>query len=259
MSDMDDVFSSVSLEEILENTDPEDLFKEEYFSSKPKEELEGFVFTAEHLSLLRNARFTWDDLENGAPKILADRPFGYENPLAAMTEFFGQETLEGQAHAYGRLELAMNFFLDNGELKPGFYPLKNMPPEQLLINFEDIEFEGNMIDLGINEDGTITVDEDSLKIIRNMRFSWDSFDNMEDGLDEFEWPVPLVNGKRPYLESSYPETDIYEILTGEEPGYSESGAPVFTLIEEDILTRLHLRTLPVMQVFFEHATLRTSS
>ena len=255
--DLDDVFVSPALEAKLADHDAETVFSEENFNNFPEDYGASFRLTPQHVELLRQVRLSWDDVENGAPMVSADHPFGQEDPFEAMRSLFGAETIEAQAKAYGQMHHALNRFLRTAQLKPGPYSLRNVTPEQLLDAldgfFRNSELVTSAADIGIDPEGRVLVDADMLKLIREIPFTWPWAEDMQDNAELGEWPAPLASGKRPYAQSTWHETDMFEILTGAPPEEDETGRPVLPEGEERKLTLAHFRTLPVMQVFFENA------
>ena len=214
-----------------------------------------FEFKPQHLQLIRNARLAWDGVENGAPRILTDKPFGQQDLFRSMEELFGSDTVEAQAKAYGLMSFALAHFLERADLKPGAYALRNRTADELLQAFEGYELIKQPSDLGLDAAGRVIVDADMVKLIRAMTFHWEYGDDMHERVEEGEWPTPLVDGKRPYSQSSWHQVDMFEIITGETLKEDANGDFVFPDGLEERLTRMHFRTLGVLQVFFEQAEL----
>ncbi|WP_422378803.1 hypothetical protein [Roseibium sp.] len=257
--DLEDRYYSPALKARLAGMDVEEIFTRENFNNFPDDYGAGFRLTPQHVVLLRHVRLAWDDVENGAPKVVAHHPFGQEDPFEAMRVLFGAKTVRDQAKAYGLMHLALRRFLSSAELAPGTYRLKNVTPHQLFKTFDGFFLNADLIaspkDIGLDADGRVIVDADMLKLIREMPFYWPSEEEMQVSAFVGEWPVPLIDGKRPYAQSSWHETDMQEILTGEDVVEDKDGNVVFPDGRERQLTLMHFRTLAVMQVFFENAVL----
>lgn len=260
--DLDELHVSPALQARLAELDVERVFSDQNFENFPEDYGSGFRLKPHHVDLVRQVRLTWDDVENGAPKVLADRPFGQDDPLTAMADLLNLDTAEAQARAYGEMRLALTRFLMTARLAPGTYALRNVTAEQLFDSFDGFYLNAELVtspdDVGIDANGHVLVDQDVLKLIREMVFYWPSEDDMQDHAQLGEWPVPHVNGKRPYAQSTWHETDMHEILTGKSPEENEAGDVVFPEGRERQLTMMHFRTLAVMQVFFENAVLPAS-
>lgn len=192
----------------------------------------------EHLALIRNLRVTWVPVETGAPAIDFWRPLaGDDSTIELATNVLDIDDDEAAAQTLAEVGLLLVPFLDDGaELAPGRYQI---PPDRLEIFNKD--------GMGVDANGYFDFHEEHLALLRSMDWIVPEEDSLQDMLDEMDedhelWPMPSVDGKRPYGNRTHYTQDMAEILAIPEDQ-----------IDHCQLERLHMETLAALQVFLIHA------
>ncbi|MEM7056496.1 MAG: hypothetical protein AAF557_02805 [Pseudomonadota bacterium] len=205
------------------------------------------------MSLIRRAVLVLDRVESGAPKLSGKIPFGSNDPWGDVQRAFGTSDDTATAAALVNFTNHLTDFSERAELTPGTYAMKNITADDLRREFDWLEADDAY--LGLTPDGKVIVTEDHLKLIRGIYWEWPNEYDVEDTLAFDQWPMPAVDGKRPYGDMSFYQLDAHRLL--EWPVEKRTADGYIELTEQQIEhgARLHTQMLGVTQVFLERAEL----
>lgn len=191
-----------------------------------------------HHPLIRRLRVTWVPIESGAPGLLTMFPFGW-----------GQSTGRVGAALIGKRDEALlaktlveasavipQLAAGAATLRPGRYAM----PADMLAYFEAPES-------GVTGDGMFDFRQEHALLLRYCVWR-------RDLLWRPCWPLPNVDGKRPYGASAYVELDMARIL-GQPFPLDDDGRPVVDEEAAASLLALHDQMTAALQVFLVHAVL----
>jgi hypothetical protein len=212
--------------------------------------------TPPHLSLLRQARFSWDGAERGAPMLDPQRPYGRTDLLAQLAEVFGSDDAEELARRQVEMYFVIARAFKHGELAPGRYALGNISAADVREAMRGYDGVTDA-DLGLDADGLVTLTDNHLKLLRDIDIRWPSEYDCEDRLEVGDYPAAAVDPKRPYGDFTFIEVDMARILgvlppppKGGEPAIFDPGQALAQRLQ-----RLHWQMLVAMQVFAEQVVL----
>lgn len=96
--------------------------------------MQNFIVTKNHLKLLKNLKFSWNDTEFGAPTVDPERPFGSRTVYPDMAKILGirfigieedekkyQRLLENLEKGYGELQTCLEILCQNFSIEEGEY------------------------------------------------------------------------------------------------------------------------------------------
>jgi hypothetical protein len=204
------------------------------------------VLTAQHCALIRRLRVIWLPIESGGPGIDFSQPFGQHHPtLATAMAVLALDDEAVAARLVAELGLLVAQYVSAGAgLAPGRYALP-----------ADVAAELAYAEAGITPDGQFDFSTQHAALLKQL--NWISVDAaMLDYVleeDTETWPMPYVDGKYPYGESSYFQIDMARLL-GEPYALDDSGAVIGDADKDERLENLHYQTLTALQVFLIHAT-----
>jgi hypothetical protein len=218
-----------------------------------------FEITPSHLSLLRQARFTWDGAERGAPMLDPKRPYGRRDLLAQLAEVFGSDDADALARRNVEMFFVLARVLKRGALAPGRYALGNIGVADVREAMRGYGGDDGVsdADLGVDADGLSTLTDDHVKLLRGIEIRWPSDYDCEDRVEMGEYPAAAADPKRPYGDFTFIEVDMARIL-GVLPPPPTSGEPAVFDPSPELahrLQRLHWQMLVAMQVFVEQMVL----
>lgn len=214
-----------------------------------------FEITPLHISLLRQARFSWDGAERGAPMLDPKRPYGRTDLLAQLAEVFGSDDADELARRHVEMCFVIARALKHGALAPGRYALGNIGPadaREAMRGYDGV----TDADLGLDADGRVTLIDDHVKLLRAIGIRWPSEYDCEDRLELGDYPAAAADPKRPYGDFTFIEVDMARILGVLPP--PKSGEPAIFDPSPELaqrLQRLHWQMLVAMQVFAEQMVL----
>jgi hypothetical protein len=138
------------------------------------------------------------------------------------------------------------FVTATGELVPGHYVI----PEALRDAFDYPES-------GVDASGRFEFRAEHLAILRGT--IWRTLDDYSIDavleMDDF-WPLPYIDGKRPYGDCTYIQIDMAELL-GEPYQFDAERNLIEDAGKDTRLERLHYETRAALQIFLTHAELAT--
>ncbi len=194
-------------------------------------------FSAQHLSLLRNLRVTWLPVESGAPGLRQFLPFGAD-----------RSTLPLGFELIGRRDEAMlaKLLVEAGQLIPAFCMHAHLAVGTYAVPADVRDYFADP-QTGVSQDGAFDFREEHAVLLRH--FNWRT-----DMLDPPCWPLPGVDGKRPYVDCSYFQIDMASHL-GKLYLVSSDGEVQTDEARDAELADLHCQMLTALQVFLLHACL----
>lgn len=211
-----------------------------------------FEVQPEHISLLRRMRFTWEGAERGAPMLAADRPYGQADLVAQLGQAFPGDDAAAIARRHVGMTYVLMRALRHGALPPGDYRFENITPDDVrhaMAGYADLQGD---TDLGLNADGSITITDEHLRLLREITVRWPPESECEERLAMAQYPAATCDCKRPYGDCTFIEVDMARILD-RLPQAPADGIfdPAPDLARH--LQRLHWQMLPAIQAFVEHA------
>lgn len=199
---------------------------------------------ARHLSLMRLLRVTWSPIEDGAPAIDIAQPFVSNGPTIAVA-MQAMSTQDEQLAVRTLAELGLlvpAFVQGEGKLAPGRYPV----PAEMRKYFDSP-------DSGVNAAGLFDLRQEHLTLLKGSQWNIVNSDNIDEVLagDEY-WPMPDIDGKRPYGDMSYYPIDMANLL-GQPYQFDAHGDRIEDPAKDQRLEQLHGEMLAALQVFLSHA------
>lgn len=193
--------------------------------------------TPVHVAVIRALQVSWVPIESGAPGLSPEFPFGWRTStrrFAATALGIRDDAL--LARTLTEVGALMPRLCAGGaSLVPGRYQL----PAEMRDAFEDPEW-------GVADDGTFAFDDRHAILLKHV--NWRT-----EPLDGPYWPLPFVDGKRPYGDRSDFQIDMAVHL-----GLSHVAADGTLQYDDDHdagLAALHGDMLAALQIFLVHATL----
>jgi len=199
-----------------------------------------------HIALLRKMRFSWDGCEVGAPQLSPSEPYGETNLMNQLEQIFGGDDREVLARNHFEMPAVLAHAVERGRFAAGDYSISNCDTDHIRSQLEYFDYAD--ADLGINEDGTITVTEDHVRLLQsmNLRLAADPESYFDSGL----YPIAACDSKRPYGDRSFFQLDMAESLGITLP--TDSNGEVDEASEQmNRLLVMHHQMLGVIQAFVE--------
>ncbi|WP_261318363.1 hypothetical protein [Burkholderia cepacia] len=202
--------------------------------------------SSHHVALMKKLRVMWVPVESGAPGIDPMHPLIGEGPTITLAK--AALNTDDDALAIRTLaelgHLVPVFVATAGTLAPGRYTL---PPALRKL----FAFKGS----GVDASGRFEFRAAHLAVLRGANWRTVDADAIDDVLSEGDfWPMPYIDGKRPYGDRTYYPFDMAELL-GEPYKRDARGEVVKDGKKDARLERLHGETLAALQVFLMHADL----
>lgn len=196
-------------------------------------------FTPEHLKLVRALRVWWLPVESGAPGVDPREPLRGD----ASSVEVAQQLLATEDTALARRRLVEVArwvwpFVERARLAPGRYAVPAALQDQLP---------------GVQQ-GQFQLRAEHLILLRGaiwQELEGRSLDAVLDESTEAEplWPMPFIDGKRPYGDRSYYTIDMAELL-GSPFALDARGYAIIVPARDAALKRLHEETLTALQLMF---------
>lgn len=194
--------------------------------------------TSQHLQLIRQLRVIWVPIESGAPGIDPTQPLlGDLLGLEAAQQILQTKDADLATKLLAEVCLWVPEFTASATLAPGSYAL----PAGFDGKTQNDKFEFRAEHLTLLQaalwrevDGSnvadVLADEDSRQPL---------------------WPMPYIDGKRPYGDRSYYQIDMAELL-GQPYAKDAQGRYILPPEKDEALKQLHLQTQAALQVLFMH-------
>lgn len=196
-------------------------------------------FTSEHLTLVRGLRVWWLPVESGAPGVDPGQPLRGAIPSVQMAQqLLATEDAALAARRLAEVARWVRPFVEQARLAPGRYAV----PAELQAQLPGVQ------------QGQFLLRAEHLLLLRAAMWREVEQGSLEDLLaDSTEaeplWPVPYIDGKRPYGDRSYYTIDMAELL-GQPFPLDASGYAIIAPARDAVLTRLHEETLTALQLLF---------
>lgn len=202
------------------------------------------VFTPQHLQLLRGLRVWWLPVEYGAPAVDPGQPLRGTGPAVQIAQQL--LAIEDATQATQRLAEVARWvvpFVTQARLAPGRYAVPDDMQAQLP---------------GVHQ-GQFTLRAEHLTLLRAAMWNEVKGNSLDDLLAESSqdaplWPMPFIDGKRPYGDRSYYTIDMAELL--DQPFELDvRGQPIIPPDRDAALAQLHEETLTALQVLLLYGDL----
>lgn len=202
---------------------------------------------ARHVALINKMRVCWVPVESGAPGVYPLAPLlGKGTP-----EAIAMRVLKTDDEAFAIRTLAEacrllpDFVAGGGTLSPGKYAI---PAEMR----KDLGFPGS----GVTPAGDFLLQRAHLTLLRAALWRTAENDSMVKMLASSDeaWPAPFIDGKRPYGDRTYYQTDMASLL-GDPYPTDAKGSVIEDPKRDKRYEQLHIETAAALQVFMAYARL----
>lgn len=197
------------------------------------------AWTPQHLQLVRALRVWWVPLESGAPGVDPMQPLQGTAPAVQTAQQLLQ-TADATLATQRLAEVArwVRPFVAQAHLVPGRYAV----PEALQAQLPGVV------------QGHFMLHAEHLALLRAANWREVDADSLQGLLADSTqaqplWPMPFVDGKRPYGDRSYYTIDMAELL-GEPFSMDAHGQWVIAPERDAALTQWHAQTLTALQLLF---------
>ncbi len=201
-------------------------------------------YGANHADLMRHLGVIWIPVESGAPGIEFERPLGGNDTVDTAMALLG---IKDRRLAVQRLaevcRLVPSYVRETGCLAPGRYAVP--AARRAAFDFPDS---------GVDAQGNFQLRSEHLVLLRAANWRDASPGALEAVLREGDayWPMPYIDGKRPYGDSSFYQIDMARLL-GEPYALDARGYAITEPAKDARLAGLHWQTAAALQVFLAHA------
>lgn len=196
-----------------------------------------------HLALIELLRVTWHTVESGAPSVRCFAPFGrHVRTVAAGMAALGSK--DESLFVRTMVEVARlipSYVAHNAQRMVGVHQI----PSDMRAYFGDP-------DSGMRADGTFEFRDDHAKLL--LHANWRIEDEIyRHGIKRAnpDWPMPSIDGKRPYGDRSYYQLDMAHHL-GKPYPVTDDGEPQSDPDLDASMSRLHFEMLAALQVVLSH-------
>lgn len=201
--------------------------------------------TARHITLIRLLKVTWVPLENGAPGIHFTNPLGKQG---------NTDTINTAMAALGISDelLVIQTLAEVGRLLPEYVSQSvHLKPGKYAIPMDSLAYFNNPSS-GVGKDGFFEFRTEHSVLLKAAHWRWVDADTVDEVLNDELWPMPYIDGKRPYGDCSYYQIDMGRLL-GEPYALDSNGNAIHDAEKDARLERLHIETLAALQVFLVYA------
>ena len=196
--------------------------------------------SAQHLQLMRLLRVRWMPVESGAPGFDPVQPFGGDlSTLDTAQQVLRSHDAALATRLLTEVCLWLPQFVATATLAPGRYAL---PPD----------FSGQA------PDSSFDFRPEHLTLLHAALWREVGTDDLPYVLAEEKdgqaiWPLPYIDGKRPYGDRSYYQIDMADIL-GKPYARNAQGQYILPPQKDEALKQLHLQTRAALQILLMHGT-----
>lgn len=201
------------------------------------------VLAPRHLALAAHLRVDWMPVESGAPCLDAERPLlGEGSP----------QTLAMAILDTDDAVLAIRTLAEVGRLIPDIVAAVRLVPGPYPVPAELREWFATGA-CGVDDAGFFDLRAEHLVLLRAAQWRLVDSDCIDDVLayGDGAWPMPYIDGKRPYGDRSYYQIDIADLL-GAPYCRDAAGDVLPEQDKDDRLEQLHIETLGALQVLLAH-------
>lgn len=207
-------------------------------------DLASIRYGADHARLMRGLGVIWIPVESGAPGIEFEHPLSGKDTIAAAMTLLGTSDRSLATRRLAEVcRLVPAYVRDIGGLAPGRYAV---PPQRR----EAFDFP----DSGVDAQGRFELRREHLTLLRAANWREAGPGELAAVLREGDafWPMPFIDGKRPYGDSSYYQIDMARLL-GKPYPVSADGRAITDPATDARLEKLHWQTAAALQVVLAHA------
>ena len=216
------------------------------------------AFTAQHLLLIRQLRVNWVPEESGAPGIDPVEPLWHssanvntsteaDSALSIALHILQTTDRTRATRLLAEVCLLIPEFVASAMLPAGNYSLPSgfAQPRQRLLANQLFQF--------------LPAHQSLLNAAQWREVSSDSIEDLLSDEDPNQplWPMPYIDGKRPYGDRSYYQIDMAELL-GQPYVKNAQGKYILSPNKDQALASLHQQTQAALQVLFMYGTPGTS-
>lgn len=221
--------------------DREAIFREVYAPGAPPPRL-----SALHLALFRRLRVDWSPVESGAPGIYPFQPLlGQGSALHIARSILKNPDPALAVRLLAELNLLVVPIIEQADFAPGRYCV---PLEQR----ENFDTPAS----GVDAQGYFELQPAHVKLVKRALWRVPDGEAVREYLAHDDcWPMPVIDGKRPYGDFTWFQVDMARIL-GEPYRCDAIGYPIDDEAKDERLERLHFQTLPALQVMFACAQIK---
>ncbi len=201
-------------------------------------------YGADHARLMRGLGVIWIPVESGAPGIEFEHPLGDRDTVGAAMTLLGTADRRLATRRLAEVcRLLPAYVRTGGPLAPGRYAL----PAQRRAAFD-------FPDSGVDAQGHFQLRGEHLALLRAANWREAGQRELEAVLREGDayWPLPFIDGKRPYGDSSHYQIDMARLL-GQPYPVDAKGYAVTDPARDARLQRLHWQTAAALQVVLAYA------
>ncbi|MFY2569240.1 hypothetical protein [Achromobacter ruhlandii] len=201
-------------------------------------------YGADHARLMRGLGVIWIPVESGAPGIEFERPLSDKDTIAAAMALLGTSDRSLATRRLAQVcRLVPAYVRDISRLPPGRYTL---PPQRR----EAFDFP----DSGVDAQGRFELRREHLTLLRAANWREAGPGELDAVLREGDafWPMPFIDGKRPYGDSSHYQIDMARLLGAPYPKGAD-GRAITDPAKDARLEKLHWQTAAALQVLLANA------
>ncbi len=198
---------------------------------------------ADHAKLIREWRVTWVPVESGAPGIAAVGPFGRKvHVLKRAKRLLGSGDYTVAARTIAESGRILPAYLASVQLVPGKYPV----PVDMVAFF-------SAPGTGVDADGMFTFRDAHATLLKAANWRQADRQAIEAMFGrQNAWPMPYIDGKRPYGDLTCYQRDMASLL-GEPYEIDADGYAVDDEDKDARMQALHYEMMAALQVFLTHA------
>ena len=207
-------------------------------------DLAGIRYGKDHAKLMGGLGVIWIPVESGAPGIEFEHPLGGRDTVAAAMTLLGTSDRPLATRRLAETcRLVPTYVRDIARLAPGRYALP--APRREAFDFPDS---------GVDAQGFFQLRPEHLTLLRAANWHEAGKGELEAVLREGDafWPMPFIDGKRPYGDSSHYQIDMAQLL-GKPYPVGANGRAITDPATDSRLEKLHWQTAAALQVVLAHA------
>ena len=233
-------FSATSWSHTVPLSDPKETIRKVFLAAK--EPVPGIA----HAKLISAFRVSFLPIEEGAPGINPEFPFGDKvNVIDRALSLLGTKDRILSTRLLAESGRILPAYIARAQLAPGKYKV----PADMAAYFDT---PGS----GVAKDGSFVFSSSHARLLKGANWNVVSAENIAEVLAmPGMWPMPYIDGKRPYGDMSYYQFDMARLL-GEPYARAPDGTVVRDKAKDERLEELHGEMTAALQVFLAYARVR---
>ena len=199
--------------------------------------------STDHGKLISAFRVAFIPIEEGAPGINPEFPFGDKvNVIDRALSLLGTKDRLLATRLLAESGRILPAYIERAQLAPGKYKV----PADMAAYFDT---PGS----GVAKDGSFAFSAAHATLLKGANWNVVSAENIAEVLAMPDmWPMPYIDGKRPYGDMSYYQFEMARLL-GEPYARTPDGAAVRDKAKDERLEKLHGEMTAALQVFLANA------